>query len=734
MICYKILLIIFLLTWFILPISMQSINLISETAITKFFHAYSLPFESKTAFYSPLCNFLFWLVYLIPLTVVLLITSFFTKKIKNLLLYIFTMLSLSIMAFCQLSCMMICANTFRWFTQLPAYMYFLFAITVLFHCSAAILGIRHLRIKNSQYAEYIQLYQQAKQDEKLKKTKDKSYKIKTKMAFAVIGSIIIILVAFSSVNLQRYYGLIIETVSDTGRTRAEQTAAVYDSAEGKYDKIASFFETQKQTNELAGIPHDRIDIIISGSSTDNLYLETIQNSTEFPIYNVFAYTTGIPKNIPASEKVITPELAKEYIKRYQSGAYRTEPIYNKSSKTCKYVYPVTLSKSNGHKLIGFSIVTYKEEVLMRPYFQTKVAVFSMALVFFYLSVILTLFLSDYIVNPLLYLRTNVRKASTSLSQMMSGSAKISPSSLIFEDSIKTRDEIKDLSIEIGNMVSLIRGIVPYISVSTLRNAEKETIRSTSRELCFLFTDIRGFTTLCEGLPPKEVVSILNHYLDLETKIILNNGGDVDKFVGDEMMAFFPGQKKEYNACKAAMEIRCAMMEQQKQSLSEGKPVISIGIGINTGKVVFGPVGSKTRMDFTSIGDTVNLAARLEGANKVYGSKSIISESVYVKIQDTFICRELDFITVKGKTEPVRIYEILQTTDKATEKLYDIKSLFEKGLSCYRRKLWDKAELFFTECVKRYKDKPSIVFLERISHFRVSPPPTKWNGVFNMKIK
>ena len=215
---------------------------------------------------------------------------------------------------------------------------------------------------------------------------------------------------------------------------------------------------------------------------------------------------------------------------------------------------------------------------------------------------------------------------------------------------------------------------------------------------------------------------------------MKNGGDIDKFVGDEMMAFFSGPRREINACKAAIEIRSAMFAEKQTSISEGKAVISIGIGINTGKVVFGPVGSSKRMDFTSIGDTVNLAARLEGTNKVYGTKAIISEAVYEKLQDLFVCRELDFITVKGKTQPVRIYELLYPTNKAPQSVIELKNLFEKGLSCYRRKLFDKAEQYFTSCVNVYKDKASAVFLDRIAHLKITPPPTKSDGVYKMDVK
>ena len=195
-----------------------------------------------------------------------------------------------------------------------------------------------------------------------------------------------------------------------------------------------------------------------------------------------------------------------------------------------------------------------------------------------------------------------------------------------------------------------------------------------------------------------------------------------------------GPRKEQNACRAAIQIRNMMMKEREERLKQGKTIVSVGIGINTGKVVFGSVGAKTRMDFTSIGDTVNLAARLEGANKAYGSKSIISEAVYTRLNGTFICRELDFITVKGKTEPVRIYEILQEKDNASVKLMMIKEEFEKGLAYYRKQQWDKAEHHFQICVNQYDDEPARIFIERIKHFRNNPLPQKWDGVFRMTVK
>jgi adenylate cyclase len=151
-------------------------------------------------------------------------------------------------------------------------------------------------------------------------------------------------------------------------------------------------------------------------------------------------------------------------------------------------------------------------------------------------------------------------------------------------------------------------------------------------------------------------------------------------------------------------------------------------------VVFGSVGAKDRMDFTSIGDTVNLAARLEGANKTYGTKSLITDTVEARIREQFLCREIDLLTVKGKRQPVRIFEVLQELKSAGEKLREIKKYFEGGLSLYRKQLWADAQKAFGFLVRRYQDEASEVFLRRIELFRKTPPPENWDGVFNLTVK
>lgn len=757
----------FLVLLFVFPFSMEPLNLFTNEVTINLLVPYKMPFT----------NLIFAPFYLLPIFAFFSFFTIFTIKHFNKLCSVLYFLGLTIYLIFAVTVLILNANTARWFYNLPIYIYLIFFTCVILHSICTFIGLKRIRESNPNYAEYKEIkkaekiankvYKQKQKNElkqnkksakdqkknkdltesktkntKIQKLKEKDKEetknriktsLKSKVIFFVLGTIAIILFSFMFFILRGYKTSMTESVSDIGYSQAEQTASVYDSADGLYEKIQHFFEVQKESNSFTNSPYERIDIIIT-SNTTPFYIEKITDNTVLPTYDIFAYTTGKPSKIDMKDKVISKVKALDYVKRYKNGTYRKAPVYNKETGECKFYHPVTFGRKAGRKLVGFSVVTYREEVLMKTYYQTKVFVIAISVLFLYFGLFFTIFISEVITNPMLFLRSNVRKTANSIKEIVSGSAKVNPEDFDYEDCIKSNDEVKDLSVEIGNLVSLIRGIVPYISFSTLKNAEKESKRSYSRELCFLFTDIRGFTTMCEGLPPKDVVGILNHYLDIETQIILNNGGDIDKFVGDEMMAFFAGPKKEYNACKAAMEIRLAMRKEQQKSLEDETAYVNMGIGINTGKVVFGPIGSSTRMDFTSIGDTVNLAARLEGANKIYGSKTIITEAVYQKLNDSFLCRELDFITVKGKTEPVRIYEILQEKTIAEDKIYEIKDVFEKGLELYRAQQWKEAYAQFQLNAKKYNDYPSIIFMDRIKHFKKNPPPAEWDGVFVMKAK
>ena len=742
-----------------LPFGMDKMDLVNHTRTPQLLYPFTVLFSGLVQ-----QNFLFFYVscfsfFLLPVAFLIIFISIFNKRITQNIVIISAFVAVTCYLAAAISGMTVFANTIRWFQSLSILVYMAFFLALTFHIFLISYGITLIKARNETYSAYKQLILESekteesdKQPENKKKFNikrqvqeligrikdpEKKTHLKNKIAGVILIAIIIIISVFIYTDLKNYKLLLTQNVNTTGKNQAEQVAAIYGFSDGLHAKISAFLEGIKKTNASSPFPHRRVDIITTDSK-EPVFLDKIDNTTVLPDFNVFSYTTeqGAVRNIPAEEKRITAEEAALYIKHFQNINTRSQPIYKANKRMCLYIHPITFSRKDGQRLVGFSVVTYMKEILDRPYFQAKVFIFALAAIFLYAAIIITLFLADFIAEPIIQLCVNIRKTTNILNEIFSGNAKIDAHKLVFDDNLKTRDEIKTLSKEIKNIITLVRGMLPYISFHTLRNAEKDVgSKSISRNLCFLFTDIRGFTKLCEKLPAREVILMLNRYLNIETKIIFDNGGDVDKYVGDEMMAFFAGPKKEINACKAAMEIREALYREQLAALKVGRETISLGIGINTGYVIFGPVGSETRKDFTSIGDTVNLAARLEGANKQYGSKTIISEAVYNNLGNAFICRELDYITVKGKTEVVRIFEVLQEAKKNTgDKIYDLKKLFETGLDYYRQRKWKTAEKYFLECVEKYNDKPAKVFLERIEHYRSSPPPADWKGVFVMRVK
>ncbi|MGO8788315.1 MAG: CHASE2 domain-containing protein [Terriglobia bacterium] len=258
------------------------------------------------------------------------------------------------------------------------------------------------------------------------------------------------------------------------------------------------------------------------------------------------------------------------------------------------------------------------------------------------------------------------------------------------------------------------------------------------ELTALFADIRGFTTLSENLAPAQLVELLNEYLTEMTEIIFKNWGTLDKYIGDAIMAFwgapYPQTDHALRACRAGLEMLQSLQRLQAGWLSRGVPRLDIGIGINTGTMLVGNMGSKIRKNFTIMGDNVNLASRLEGINRQFGTQLIISESTFLLVKDQVIARELDFIRVKGKMQPVKVYELLSLAADSG-RYGDLVSRFEKGLVAYRDGQWSDAIEIFEELVHDHpQDGPSQVFITRCRDLLAQPPEGAWDGVFVMKSK
>jgi adenylate cyclase len=299
--------------------------------------------------------------------------------------------------------------------------------------------------------------------------------------------------------------------------------------------------------------------------------------------------------------------------------------------------------------------------------------------------------------------------------------------------------LEDISTEKRVKATMARYMDPGLADQLLASGE-DALGGKSSVASVLFTDIRSFTTLTEELGPQGTVSLLNEYFTLMVDCILREGGMLDKFIGDAIMSIFgvpiAHSDDEDRAVRAAIAMLTTLAQHNHDRAVHGMKPIDMGIGINTDEVVSGNIGSPKRMDYTVIGDGVNLASRLESACKTYGSKILVSEYTYRKLRGTYRAREVDRIIVKGKTQPVGVYEILDYhTDETFPYLMEALNQFKFGLAEYRARRFEKAAGVFTEVLKLHPtDKPSALYAERCRHFIANPPPDDWNGVWIMHDK
>ncbi len=265
-----------------------------------------------------------------------------------------------------------------------------------------------------------------------------------------------------------------------------------------------------------------------------------------------------------------------------------------------------------------------------------------------------------------------------------------------------------------------------------KNPDKLVLGGEQRELSILFSDIRGFTTVSESLTPPELVTLLNEYLTPMTRIVLEEGGTLDKFIGDAVMALFnaPLDVPDHaeRSCTAAVRMLGELERLNAGFAERGMHTIDIGIGINTGPAVVGNMGADIRFDYTAIGDSVNLASRLEGLNKYYGSHILVSEDTYRQVAPgRFTFREVDRVRVKGKLHPVVMFELMTRNQ-------EILPRFLEALDIYRSMEFERAQVVFELLVAEYNDGPSRLYVGRCIEYRTDPPPAGWDGVYVAKSK
>ncbi|MEM7562184.1 MAG: adenylate/guanylate cyclase domain-containing protein [Pseudomonadota bacterium] len=276
-------------------------------------------------------------------------------------------------------------------------------------------------------------------------------------------------------------------------------------------------------------------------------------------------------------------------------------------------------------------------------------------------------------------------------------------------------------------------IPPELVDEMSESPEEYSLEGENREMTVLFSDVRGFTTISEGMDPKQLTQLMNALLTPMTRVIHKNRGTIDKYMGDAIMSFWgaPITDSEHarHALYAAMEMMDELKIMQDDFKQRGWPEVNIGIGLNTGDMNVGNMGSEFRMAYTVLGDAVNLGSRLEGLTKNYGVNIIVSETTKNAIPE-FVFRELDLVRVKGKNEPVAIFEPVGHKNDLEKSVTSEITSYKKALMSFRAQSWDKAEMDFFNLNRTNPDRSLYqVYLDRIAHYRSEPPGDNWDGVF-----
>lgn len=290
-----------------------------------------------------------------------------------------------------------------------------------------------------------------------------------------------------------------------------------------------------------------------------------------------------------------------------------------------------------------------------------------------------------------------------------------------------------------HLTQLFGQYVPKELVKEMSRSPKNfALEGESRDMTVLFSDVRSFTTISEGMQPKELTKLMNEYMTPMTHVIQKHRGTIDKYIGDAIMAFWGAplhdDQHARNAVLAALDMQASLDQLRAQFIQKGWPEIRIGVGVNSGTMRVGNMGSEFRMAYTVMGDAVNLGSRLEGITKQYGVGIIVGETTRNAISD-IVFRELDRVQVKGKDQPVAIYEPICLEAQVDEATKEELKLFNEALSLYRAMAWDAAEQQLLELQKTYPDKYVYkLYLERIHYFRSEPPESGWDGVFKFTSK
>lgn len=346
--------------------------------------------------------------------------------------------------------------------------------------------------------------------------------------------------------------------------------------------------------------------------------------------------------------------------------------------------------------------------------------------------------------------------TTPVRRLLDGTRAVEAGRLDASIDVTTKDEIGQLTSAFNNMVEQLRHkerlretfgryVDPRVVEGLIDPKALTSSDGERRVMTVLFCDMKGFTGLSEGMTPKGLVKVMNHYLSTMSGPIRSHRGIIDKYIGDAIMSYWGPPFTENGeqarlACLAAVEMvqRGATLRTELPELLGVRTIPSdctIRIGIATGEVLVGSIGSEFMMSYTVMGDAVNLASRLEGANKIYGSTSLASEATIKAAGDAVEVREIDRVVVVGQTNPEAVFEIMGRKDELGENQLQLRARYAEGLAAYRARRWDDARRGFDAALEAVPgDGPSIALARRVEQFQANPPPADWDGAWRLDQK
>ncbi|MGB0563813.1 MAG: adenylate/guanylate cyclase domain-containing protein, partial [Spirulinaceae cyanobacterium] len=299
-------------------------------------------------------------------------------------------------------------------------------------------------------------------------------------------------------------------------------------------------------------------------------------------------------------------------------------------------------------------------------------------------------------------------------------------------------EIERLTQTIEETKLSLRSFQKYVPADLVRDlilrGEEARLGGRTKTLTIYFSDIANFTGFAEQMTPKELVDHVGDYLGKMSESILENQGTVDKYIGDAVMAFWGAPAdNEYHArmaCKAALENQVILQRIRKDWRLQNLPIFHDRIGIHTGEVIVGNMGSAQRMNYTILGDSVNVAQRLESLNKYYGTRILISQSTLDEVRNDVIVRHIDYIAVKGRQEAIHVYELLGWQGEVDSKTIESAALYSEALEDYHQRRWAEALAKYDAYLQDFPaDKAAKILIERCQHCKANPPDKSWTGIY-----